>query len=94
MALLGFFIKKITDSKIALVLIGFVVPLLTMVVDYFENFNNVKLLNSFPNITPADVEWGNTMTGLKFGMVYFTSFLIILSFTAWSVKNIWRKNKT
>jgi len=91
--ILSFFIKKITDSKIALVVIAFVIPLLSMVVDYFENFNNLKLLNSFPNIAPADVEWGNTVTGLKFGMIYFISFLIILSFTAWSVKSIWRRNK-
>ena len=94
MAILGFFIKKITDSKIVLVLLAFVVPLLSMIVDYFENFNNLKLLYRFPNITQADVEWGNTVTGLKFGMVYFTMFLIILSFTAWSVKSIWRKNKS
>ena len=93
MAVLSFFIKKITDNKWVLLLVAFAIPLLSMGVDYFENFNNLKLLNQFPNIVPADVERGNTLTGLKFNMTFFTMFLVILSFTVWTVKSIWRKKK-
>ena len=91
MALIAFFTKKITDSKLILLILAFVIPLLSMIVDYFENFNNVKLLSRFPNITRADVEWGTSCTQLKFGMVYLTSLVIVATFIIWVVK--WFNNR-
>jgi len=76
--LLAFFLKKIIVPGSNKIYFAFL-PIVLVITDYLENFNHLKLLNSYPDIAKESVMTGATLTQLKhfFSMALFV-FLIVL----------------
>lgn len=55
-------------------------PVAGVLFDYLENFNTLKLLNQFPDISENTVSYGETMTQLKHVTLFLSVGLIIALF--------------
>ncbi|WP_196890840.1 hypothetical protein [Aureivirga marina] len=79
--LLAFFIilnlTKNADNKSYLLTIF---PIMTVIFDYFENFNIIRLLKKFPNITETQVEITSMLTQGKWIFLYLTFVIILILF--------------
>ena len=72
----AFFLKNILDNESPWMIIA-LFPIATMGVDYLENFNTLKMLSAFPNLTDALVEQGSTYTEIKNKTSLITNVLFV-----------------
>jgi len=81
MLLFAFFLKKINRFKHPFLPLIFFPALLTFF-DYLENFNTLRLLKAYPNLTAEAVSWGSFLTSLKhiFSIVCLSLLLILIVF--------------
>ena len=73
--LLASLLKRIFSKKSKIIVLSFL-PLVGALFDYLENFNTLKLLNKFPNITPEQVAYGSQMTQIKWVFLIMSILLV------------------
>lgn len=73
--LLASLLKKLFSKKSKIIVLSFL-PLVGALFDYLENFNTLKLLNKFPNITPEQVAYGSQMTQIKWVFLIMSILLV------------------
>ena len=73
--LLASLLKKLFSKKSKIIFLSFL-PLIGVLFDYLENFNTLKLLNKFPNITPEQVDYGSQMTQIKWVFLIMSILLV------------------
>lgn len=83
----AFFLKGIfgNDSKWLLLALF---PMVTMGVDYMENFNTLAMLDSFPNVTEAMANKGSFYTEMKHASGVIRNGLFVVLGIAWIVKKV------
>lgn len=86
-SLLVFLVKKIWGPDSSWLYLG-LLPLGPMIFDYLENFNTLGLLASFPELSESAVQYGSTVTGIKWGIAFVCLGLIVLGLMGWGVKKI------
>ena len=86
------FLKKIFPARPKTMLVA-LIPLIAVLFDYLENFNTLKMLGNFPNITPDEVAKGALFTQLKWEFIVISIFLIlVLAAAAGIIKLLIRAN--
>lgn len=73
------------DSK--LIYLSFL-PVLLMGIDYIENVNTLKLLNTFPDFTPEQVDFGSQVTQIKQVFVWLSSGLMLVLLLMWGIQRL------
>lgn len=63
-------------------------PLLTMGVDYMENFNTLILLKSYPNLSEVIVNKGSFFTEIKNLSIQIIKVSFVLLTIVWAVKTV------
>ncbi|MCJ8167162.1 hypothetical protein MKJ04_20140 [Pontibacter sp. E15-1] len=76
-SVLAYLLKRVTNTNSKLLFIA-TLPALGVTFDYLENLNTLSLLNDFPNLTDQGVAWGEQMTRMKLGSLFF-SFVVAFS---------------
>ena len=66
---------KLFSEKSKIIFLSFL-PLIGVLFDYLENFNTLKLLNKFPNITPEQVAYVSQMTQIKWVFLIMSIILV------------------
>ena len=81
MLLLAFFLKKINRFRHPFLPLIFF-PACLVFLDYLENFNTLRLLKAYPNLTTEAVNWGSFLTSLKhiFSIISFALLLVLIVF--------------
>lgn len=64
------------------------IPLIAVLFDYLENFNTLKMLGNFPNITPGEVANGALFTQLKWEFIAISIFLILILAAAAGIRKL------
>lgn len=91
---LAYLLKKVTNPDSKFILIA-LLPLLGMLFDYLENFNTLSLLNNYPNLSEQGVAWGEQMTRIKHGLLFFSiGCALVLAIVLLIKKFMNRKNNT
>ncbi len=86
--LLFFALIQIVFSQNSKLIYLSLIPVIGVIFDYLENFNTLKLLNNYPNITFQQVKYGSHMTQLKWIFLSLTIGLIIILSIVWLYKRI------
>jgi len=74
---LAYLLRKTADRTSGFILLA-LIPLSGVTFDYLENLNTLKLLHQFPDLSAQSVEWGEQMTKLKHGTLFFSLGMVIL----------------
>ena len=74
----AFFLKKITHSQSNWMYLA-LFPILLMLVDYWENFNTLGMLDAFPDLDAQKVVEASRITGLKNILTYVSQAIFLLS---------------
>lgn len=78
MLLSAFFLKKINLFRHPFLPFLFF-PAVLIFLDYLENFNTLRLLKAYPNLTAEAINWGSFLTSLKhIASITCLSFLLVL----------------
>jgi hypothetical protein len=64
-----------------------------MLFDYLENFNTLKLLNQYPQLSAQSVAWGEQMTRAKHGFLFLSVGLVIFFTIALLIKTLMKRGK-
>lgn len=85
--LLANLLKKLTRPGSKIILVS-LLPLVGMLFDYLENVNIIRLLNSYPTLSEEHVQWGEQVTRLKHGVLFFSVILILVLAVVLAVRNL------
>ena len=88
----AFFLKKITRVDSPWLYLS-LFPILLMLADFKENFNTLKLLETFPYLTADMVDNASKITSLKAMLVNISMGLPVLLGIIWLIKWIMEKNR-
>ena len=81
----AFLLKNITNHKSSWIYLS-LIPILLMLVDFRENFNTLKLLDAFPNMTEVQVHSASTVTGIKSLLTSLSLTLTLVLGIIWLIK--------
>ncbi|MEL7005646.1 MAG: hypothetical protein AAFN93_23390 [Bacteroidota bacterium] len=73
----AFFLRKITHQNSNWLYLS-LLPLILMVSDFMENFNTIRLLDSFPELDSASVQYASQITSTKLFLVDIALGLLLL----------------
>lgn len=85
--LLAYVIKKIIPPNSKWIYLS-LSPLLGTMFDYIENFNILKMLNEYPNITTKQVAYSALMTQMKWIFLSLAFGVMIISLPMWLIKKL------
>lgn len=90
---LAYLLKKLNNPGSKFILIAWL-PIAGVLFDYLENFNTLKLLAQFPDLSVQSVSWGEQMTRAKHGFLFLSVGLVIFFMIALLIKKLMKRNKT
>lgn len=83
--IIAFFLKKIVPKNSNWMYLS-LFPVLVMITDYFENFNTLKMLESYPALTSEMVNDAASVTDLKSLLVNISIILPLILAILWGIK--------
>ncbi|WP_169728005.1 hypothetical protein [Adhaeribacter aquaticus] len=87
---LAFLLKNLFNTHSKYILFS-LIPAFGVAFDYLENLNTIKLLNTYPHLSAQDVAWGELMTRMKHGILFFSIGLTVFLALVLLVKKIMQR---
>jgi len=88
MLLISFLMLKLNPNNRRGLFFAFAVPFLLMLIDYYENFTILQMLDSFPTLDANVVARGSKLVSFKFLFVVINMGMVVFSVLFWILQYI------